>query len=219
MTTHHSIRIFSLVCLLSAALFSFAAPAAAVSFTVHDYQLGEQIELTNGNHVWTAELDVTLGNKHSTSFCVDLDTHISRSTYQTRGVLDAYTSPSPADERTRNFAWAGYVMDVFGHDLSVLTGGGVTRTQAITGVQAAIWEGIYGGGVVNASSLSSGARSIFDEIMGSQYFVAGHALIAELRCHQDQVVSNPVPEPAAAMVFGVGLFIVGRGVRRRPASS
>lgn len=136
----------------------------------------------------------------------------------TRAVLDAYTSPSPADERARNFAWAGHVMDVFGRDLSVLTGGGITRTHAITAVQAAIWEGIYGGGVVNAASLSTGARSIFDDIMASQISLTGHAVIAEMRGHQDQVVSNPVPEPTAAAVFATGMLIVGRAVRRRPAT-
>jgi len=212
-----NIRSITLVCLLfSAAFLVFTAPAAAVSFTVHDYDLGERIELADGRRVWTAELDVTLGDANGTAFCVDLDTHISVGTYETRGVLDAYTSPSPADERPRDFAWAGRVMDTFGRDLSVLTSGVISRDQAITGIQAAIWEGIYAGETVNVASLSSGARTVFEQIMGSEFIMLdGSAVIVELRGHQDQVFSNPVPEPTAAMVFGIGLLIVGGAVRRR----
>ncbi len=203
------------VLLLCAGLLSISAPAFAAIFTVLDFAFGDQIDLTHGRGVWTAELDVTLGDKRTTSFCVDLATRLSVGNYETRAVLDAYTSPSPPDERERNFAWAGHVMDTFGHDLSALVGGAITRSHAITGVQAAIWEGAYGGAMVDADSLSDGARSVFDEIMASQISPGGGpAVIAELRKRQDQVVSNPVPEPSAAIVFGLGMLIVGRRVRR-----
>ncbi len=216
MTQRH-FRLFLGSLLLAATSFFITSTAAAVPFTVHGYDLGERIELTSGRRVWTAELDVTLGTEKGTSFCVDLDTYISTGTYETRSVLDAYTSPSPTDEAPRNFAWAGHVMDTFGKDLTHLIGGAISRDHAITGVQAAIWEGIYGGGIVDANSMSNGARSVFDQIMANQFGTPndGTALIVELRGNQDQVFSNPVPEPTAAMVFGVGMLIMSKAVRRK----
>jgi hypothetical protein len=147
---------------------------------------------------------------------VDLDTHISRGVYQVRGVLDAYSDPSPADEAPRDFAWAGHVMDHYGYDVDLLVTSSVSRDQAITGVQAAIWEGIYAGSIVNVDSLSLGARSVFDEIMASGLRVAdGPALVIDLVGAQDQIISNPVPEPSAALVFGLGSVLAGTAIRRR----
>jgi len=150
-----STRLFANPLAIGAAIF-VSAPALALGFTVHGYDLGERIELTSGRNVWTAELDVSLETvaDHVASFCVDLDTQISRADYNVRSVLDAYADPSPADETPRDFAWAGHVMDHYGYDIDRLVTSDVSRDQAITGVQAAIWEGLYGGGIVDADSLS-----------------------------------------------------------------
>ena len=43
-----------------------ARPSGATTFTVHGYQLGERIALTDGTRVWTAQLDVTLEGVAST---------------------------------------------------------------------------------------------------------------------------------------------------------
>lgn len=207
----------TLIAVAGSFLFFFAPSASAASFTVHGYELGERIRLQDGGRVWTAELDVTLDEKKGSSFCVDLMTHIGVGHYTTRSVLNPYTGASPADEHPRDFAWAGYVMDTYGKDLSLLMHGGVSKTQAITGVQAAIWEGIYAGPVVQRESLSDGARSVFDQIMNTAFDpgMMGNALVVELQGNQDQVFSNPVPEPAAAMVFGMGMLIVSQAVRRK----
>jgi hypothetical protein len=44
-------------------------------------------------------------------------------------------------------------------------------------------------------------------------------LVVDLRGWQDQVIvgSNPVPEPSAALVFGIGTLVVGSCMRRRVA--
>lgn len=207
--------------LLAGALVAIAAPSFASSFTVHGWDLGEKIELTSGRKVWTAELDITLDGEpeHLASFCVDLDTHISTGSYYVRDVLDAHTSPSPADETPRDFRWAGHVMDNFGYDVDLLTGAGVTRDQAITGVQAAIWEGLYfgdGNDIINVASLSTGARSVFDTIMASEVGADGGARVVDLVGYQDQVITgSPVPEPSAAIVFGLGALVMGKGAARR----
>ncbi|MDP6977698.1 MAG: PEP-CTERM sorting domain-containing protein [Myxococcota bacterium] len=65
--------------------------------------------------------------------------------------------------------------------------------------------------------MSRGARTVFDQIMTSPFGNAngGTALIVELRGNQDQVFSNPVPEPTAAMVFGVGMLVMSNAARRK----
>lgn len=213
-------RLLSFSLLLAACLA--AAPAIALDFRVHGYELGERIGLTDGRRVYTAELDASVEGIEGRvdTFCVDLDTTISSpASYHARALLDAYTGVSPAGERPRNFAWAGFVVDQFAVD--TLAVDGITRRQAITGVQSAIWEGIYGGGVVNVGSLSTGARSVYEQIMGSSpasladFAPTGRALIVELDGVQDQVFSSPVPEPGAAMLFGLGIALAGRHTRRR----
>ncbi len=211
---------FTSALVLSIACLAFASPSFAVPFTVHSAEFGERITLTGDRDVWTAQLDISLegGPMHSPSYCVDLATHIDYGTYDARAVLDAHSSPSPADERARDFAWAGHVMDDFGYDIGLLAIGQITRAQAITGVQAAIWEGIYGGNIIVVESLSRGAQEVFRMIMSSEVGADGPALIVDLVRYQDQVIrgtSAPVPEPSAALVFGVGTLIAGGAVRRR----
>lgn len=214
-TSRLSLFFFSL-----ATVSLLAAPALALDFAVHGYDLGERIELTSGRRVWTAEFDVSLDTvaDHVNSFCVDLDTYINIAEYEARDVLEASSTASPSDETPRDFAWAGHVMDGYGSNLDRLVTADVSRDQAITGVQAAIWEGLYGGGVVLASSLSEGARTVYDRIMagpGTVRGVGGRSLVVDLVGAQDQIISNPVPEPSAALVFGLGSVLVGHVIRRR----
>ncbi len=210
----YACRSLSLSVLLLAALLC-AGPAAATTFTVHGWELGEKIDLTDGRRVWTAILDVDIDGEAGVAFCVDLDAYISTSAYDVRALLDPFTSPSPSDETPRDFAWAGHVMESFGLGLDALVSTAITRSQAITGVQAAIWEGIYGGGIVEALSMSTGAQSIFYQIMGSTPGAPqGTSVIVDLAGNQDQIASQPIPEPSAALVFGIGALLVA-GVRRR----
>ncbi len=216
--------LFSSVCasvfVMAAALIG-ASSAQATAFTVHSYELGERILLTNGTRVWTAQLDVSIENvaSHVPSFCVDVFTQIGVGQYDTRDILDADTAVAPSGERARNFAWAGHVMETYGADIASLATGNITRAQAITGVQAAIWQGLYGGNMISRSSLSAGARSIFDEIMRTTFTGTTDAYIAEFRGVQDQIYNgprptNPIPEPSAALVFGVGTLVAGSVLRR-----
>ena len=215
----HAISRLSLLLIPFTTVSLLAAPAFALDFAVHGYDLGERIELTSGRQVWTAEFDVSLETvaDHVNSFCVDLDTYINVAEYDARDVLEASSTVSPSDETPRDFAWAGHVMDGYGARLDRLVTADVSRDQAITGVQAAIWEGLYGGGVVVANSLSEGARSVYERIMAGPTPIrgVGGSLVVDLVGAQDQIISNPVPEPSAALVFGLGSVLVGQVIRRR----
>jgi len=194
----------------------FAAPATAGSITVLGWESGEVITLAKGGNVQTALLDVTLNGVSGNSFCVDLDHTIGQSTYNVRALLtpaEATASPPPG-ETPRNFVWAGQVVNQYGKALDSF-GPGITRRQAITGTQAAIWEGIYGGGIVDASSLSAGARFVYDTVLANAGGSTGNVKIVELNDRQDQTFQPAIPEPSAALVFGVGLLITAAGGKRR----
>lgn len=223
---HRNSRFFSV--LLATASLLVAAPALALDFQVHGYDLGERIQLQSGRNVWTAEFDVSIETvaDHVSSFCVDLDTYIGVGTYSGANVMDALTAAhGPSPSGPRDFGWAGHVMTHFGNDLGQFVGGAITRDHAITGVQAAIWEGLYGGtdDTINRNSLSGGAQSVFDRVMGEWNTIAWRdapgfdALVVDLPNNQDQIiaVTNPVPEPSAALVFGLGTVVAGSFVRRR----
>ena len=196
-----------------------ASPSMATTFTVHGYQLGERIALTDGTRVWTAQLDVTLEGvaTHVASYCVDLQTSIAPGVYTVNNVLDAFNTPSPTGETPRNLAWAGHVIENF--SVASLAVGGITAQQAITGIQAAIWEGIYGGGKIDVTSLSANARLVYNQILSTKILGDGPALVVDLRGYQDQVIrgGSAVPEPSAALVFGLGTVVVGSLVRRKAA--
>ena len=140
-----------------------------------------------------------------------LDTHIGIGTYTGATVLTAYTEgPGLSPSGPRNFPWAGHVMSRDGYDIDQLVGGGTTRDHAITGVQAAIWEDLYGDALdtINRATLSAGALDVFDEIMAEfPGAIDGGALIIDLPGNQDQVIANPVPEPSAALIFGLGTVL------------
>lgn len=209
--------------LVTAAAVMGATSSQATGFTVHSYERGEQIRLTSGTRVTTAQLNVSVENIVSRvpSFCVDVFTSIGVGRYDARGILDADVAVAPRGERARNFAWAGHVMETYGNDVARLVTSGITRSQAITGVQAAIWQGIYGGNMVNRTSLSHGARRVYDDIMRSRDTGTDNSWIAEFRGHQDQVYggprpsTTPVPEPSAALIFGLGTLVTGTVLRRR----
>lgn len=55
-----------------------------------------------------------------------------------------------------------------------------------------------------------GAREIFDAISANFGRLSpGGSLIVDLSNNQEQVIANPVPEPSAALVFGLGKGLVG----------
>jgi hypothetical protein len=224
-TLHHSSametrvpRLLSFFLGMAAAVLG-ATSSQATGFTVHSYELGERITLTNGTQVTTAQLNVSVENLVSRvpSFCVDVFTSIGVGQYDARGILDADTAVAPAGEGARNFAWAGHVMETFGNDVARLVTAGITRAQAITGVQAAIWQGIYGGNMVSRSSLSLGAQRVYDSILSSRDSGTDNSWIAEFRGNQDQVFggSAPIPEPSAALIFGLGTLVTATVLRRR----
>ncbi len=213
----------SLRLLAMSALLLFAAPSLATSFTVTGYDLGEAIRVQfNGQSrtFWTAQFQEEVDGVVGTSFCADLSQVIGVSTYTSFAAHDPAAAESAAfaaGTPQRKFVFAAKIADRWGNDLGWLqTNLGVTETQAITGVQAAIWEAVYGNAfAATSASMSAGAFQVYEYVLGSKYSDYGRTLLYYSRTHQDQLFTPPIPEPSAMIVFGAGALLVGRTLMRR----
>ena len=212
--------------LAMAALLLFAAPSFATSFTVTGYDLGEAIRVQfNGQSrtFWTAHFQEEVDGVVGTSFCADLSQTIGVSTYTSFAAYDPAAAESAAfatGTPQRKFVFAAKIADRWGNDLGWLqTNLGVTETQAITGVQAAIWEAVYGNAfAATSASMSAGAFQVYQHVLGSKYSDYGRTLLYYSSTKQDQLFTPPIPEPSAMIVFGAGALLVGRTLMRRRQS-
>ena len=212
--------------LAMAALLLFAAPSFATSFTVTGYDLGEAIRVQfNGQSrtFWTAHFQEEVDGVVGTSFCADLSQTIGVSTYTSFAAYDPAAAESAAfatGTPQRKFVFAAKIADRWGNDLGWLqTNLGVTETQAITGVQAAIWEAVYGTAFsATSASMSAGAFQVYQHVLGSKYSDYGRTLLYYSSTKQDQLFTPPIPEPSAMIVFGAGALLVGRTLMRRRQS-
>lgn len=169
----------------------------------------------------TVQFKEQVGSVLGTSFCADLSQTIGQATYSNFAAFDpaaaegqAFASGPPA----RHFVFAATIANKWGNDLSALESQlGVTRVQAITGVQAAVWESVYGNTfTATAASMSQGAFAAYQYVLGySGYHGYGKTLLYHSRTNQDQLFTPPVPEPSAMFVFGAGALLVGRSLLRR----
>ncbi len=207
--------------ILSTALFFMATAllgmqAEAASFTVNSYKLGHRINLTLGDNdsmnVQTAFLDVTLQDNEATqkgySFCVDLNAYISLGTFEA-AVID----PPGVAADGRNWAAGAAIADRWAHHLGELSG---DRRDAITGVQAAIWQAIYGS-TLTINSMGEGAQEVYDYVTSLEYAGTGNTVVADFANRQDQTFTPGIPEPSAALIFGMGALLVSQAGRRRKA--
>ena len=216
----------SLRLLAMAALLLFAAPSFATSFTVTGYELGEAIRVQfNGQSrtFWTAHFQEEVDGVVGTSFCADLSQTIGANTYTNFVATDptaAEGAAFAAGTPQRKFVFAAKIADRWGNDLGWLqTNLGVTETQAITGVQAAIWEAVYGNAfAATSASMSAGAFQVYQHVLGSKYSDYGRTLLYYSSTKQDQLFTPPIPEPSAMIVFGAGALLVGRTLMRRRQS-
>jgi hypothetical protein len=213
----------SLRLLAIAALLLFAAPSFATSFTVTGYDLGEAIRVQfNGQSrtFWTAHFQEKVDGVVGTSFCADLSQTIGKNTYTNFVATDPAAAESASfatGTPQRKFVFAAKIADRWGNDLGWLQANlGVTETQAITGVQAAIWEAVYGNTfTATSASMSAGAFQVFEYVLGSRYSDYGHTQLYYSRTNQDQLFTPPIPEPSALLVFGAGALLVGSTLARR----
>lgn len=188
--------------------------ARATSFTVHSWEWGTgNVEFLRDGTVDTvhaALLQATLdGYGDGFSFCVDLDHYIGAGGYNGL-VLD----PGDATTETRNYAGAAAIANYWTYHLEDLG----SRGDAITGVQAAIWDVLYGD-ALTILSLGSGAQSAYDQVMAQLYSGYGNTVLVDLTQSrypkQSQVFTPAVPEPSAALVFALGGLIITGVARRR----
>jgi hypothetical protein len=214
----------SLRMLLLSAVLLPAAPSLAVSFTVLGWDAGQTVGVSfNGDSrsVATALFHESVDGVLGTSFCTDLLQTISTGTYSDfvaydPAVADGMPSldvPAPP----RQFVFAAQISSAWSNEIDVLAASlGVTKVQAITGVQVAIWEAVYGDAFA-WTSMSAGAQKVFGYVSGLTYGGYGQTLLYVSGTRQDQLFTPPVPEPSAMLVFGVGGALVGRALVRRRA--
>jgi hypothetical protein len=206
------------------ALALISAPALAVSFQVAGWDLGETVNITFSGQTRsfaTAQFHENVDGVVGTSFCADLSQHIGKATYTNFSAYDpaaAETQSFAAGPPRRQFAFAATIANKWGNDLDWLQQNlGVTQVQAITGVQAAVWEAVYGNAFsATSSSMSAGAFQVFEYVLGFKgYQGYDQTRLYYSKANQDQLFTPPVPEPSALFVFGAGALLVGGSLVRR----
>jgi PEP-CTERM motif len=206
------------------ALVLLSAPAFAVSFQVTGWDLGETVNVTfsgQARSFATAQFQENVDGVVGTSFCADLSQYIGKATYSSFVAYDpaaAETQSFAVGPPQRQFQFAATIVDQWGNSLDWLQQTlGVTHVQAITGVQAAVWEAVYGNAFsATSGSMSAGAFRVFGYVLGfNGYTGYGQTQLYYSAANQDQLFTPPVPEPSAMIVFGAGALIVGQALLRR----
>jgi hypothetical protein len=214
----------SLRVLAIAVLALLSAPAFAVSFQVTGWDLGETVRVAfNGQaHAFTTvQFHENVDGVIGTSFCADLSQVIGKTTYTNFTGYDPVNAGAQSfagGKPARQFAFAATIADEWGNGLGWLESElGVTRVQAITGVQAAVWEAVYGDAFsATSSSMSGGAFRVFEYVLGFKaYDGYGSTQLYYSRTNQDQLFTPPVPEPSAMLAFAAGALLVGQTLLRR----
>jgi hypothetical protein len=207
--------------LVTAAVLLSAAPSFAATLQVLGWQAGESINVAfNGSSrsVLTAHFQELLDGVAGSSFCVDLSQYINRGSFSDFVVYDPTAAEGEAfadGPPQREFTFAAQIVNAWANNIGALASQlGVSEVQVVTGVQAAVWEAVYGDAfAVNA--MSDGAKSVYDFVLGRQYDGYGATVLLYSRTRQDQMFTPPVPEPSAVLLFGAGVLLVGRSLRRR----
>jgi hypothetical protein len=200
----------------------FASPSLAVSFTVLGWDAGETVGVSfNGSSrsfataLFRESVDGVSGI--GTSFCTDLLQTISTGTYNFTAYDPAAAEAAgfAATAPSRQFLFAAEIANAWSPNIGALASTlGITQVQAITGVQVAIWEAVYGDSF-SVLSMSAGAQRAFDYVDGLSYSGYGNTQLYYSSTRQDQLFTPPIPEPSAMFVFGAGALLVGQALRRR----
>lgn len=214
---HHRARALAAALAAGALLVALpAGPAGAATVTVHGWEAGESVhyELRGDaasarTHVLETELDGTKGK----SFCIDLDHYVSRGSYGA-SVHDP-ASAAAAIGDGRQFAEAASLAESYAHELDALSDSlGVDRAAALTGVQVGIWEATYGDDfrVLELSPEAQTAWASLEPGRGGE--ASSRTAILDFDSKQDQTFTAPVPEPGAALLFGLGAALASARIRR-----
>lgn len=209
--------------LLAACALLVAGPALAAS-----YQLEGTIPGTSQAHVVKYEIygqkgsayavgfDAKLDGVSGVSFCGDL--------LHTVNVPATYVG-TPIDLGTLDAGYtvAAKMVQRWSFDLGSLAG---SLADAAAGLQLAVWETIYGTDFSVTSALSAGTQAAYDAVMGTDYsgLGVGDTVFLDVKSgstsKQDHFFTPDAPstpEPGAALLFGAGLVVVARGLRRERA--
>ncbi len=204
--------------LLPFALLLWAAPSLATTFEVLGWTAGHVVSVTfNGvnRNVLAAQFRENLDGVIGTSFCADLAQVIGKATYTDFVEYDPAAAEGASFANGRKFVLAAQIVDAWSNKLGWLESKlGVTQADAITGIQLAVWEAVYGSAfAVNFMTL--GTQSVYSHVLGANYSSYGSTVLLYSRNKQDQLFTPPIPEPSAMIVFGAGVLLVGRALARR----
>jgi len=215
-------RICGIQALALGLLLMAAGPAAALGYSLQDTIPGsghvvkyEILGSTKSAYAvgFEAEYDGVAG----VSFCGDL--------LHTVSVPGSY-SGSPIDLGTlgAGYTTAAKMVNRWALDLGSL---GSSLKNAAAGVQLAVWETIYGSDFTLLSSMNAGTQAAYDTVMGLDYgsLDVGDTVFLDVKAgstskqdHFFKPEDGPAtPEPGAALLFGVGLAVVARSLRREAA--
>jgi hypothetical protein len=203
---------------------SLAAPVLATPatpFEVLGYDLGRNVGIVidgTSRTVATALFYERVDGVTGTSFCTDLLQTISRGTYYDFVAIDPATAESEgfaAAPPPRKFVFAAEISGAWSNNIDALASSlGVLKVDAITGVQVAIWEAVYGD-EFSVSSMTDAAWKVYQHVIHIDYAGYGNTLLFYSPTRQDQLFTPPVPEPSAMLAFSVGALLVGRALLRR----
>ncbi len=208
--------------LLLPTLLATASPALATPFTVLGWEngLSVSVNLSGANmSVLAVQFHEDLAGVIGTSFCTELTQHIGTGGPWEFTVYDPTVAETAigGGDPSRSFVWAAQISNAWANGLDALDAlAGVTRAEAITGVQLAVWEAVYGD-AFTINAMTAGTQSVYDYVL-HPYSGYGSTVIVASSVRQDQLFTPPVPEPGAIAVFGLGALLVGEAVRRRQRS-
>ena len=203
------------------------ASASAASLTVNGYVLGDQVYVLSAARTgWVrpAELDVTIGGTDGFSYCVDLQQTITTGSSSGWTIMDAELNPS--------MLRAAWLVEYARPRFDLLASGtpGATRATLISALQVSIWEvlgdsaagyDLYDGAFSVRSDTPANVMNLargFLGALGGADLAAFQtsAVWAQHGLRQDQLVSNPIPEPSSIALFAAGIGSVAYvGTRKR----
>ena len=207
---------------LAVAMLLFAA-APSFAFQVLGWDSGEVISVQfNGasRSYLTTQFRENVNGVLGVSFCTELSQTISTGTFTNFTAYDpaaAEAQPFADGPPERSFVRAAEIANRWANSLESLVATlGVSNAQAITGVQSAIWEAVYGGAfTATSASMTAGAWSVYQHVLGQNYSGYGNTMLYHSPTRQDQLFTPPVPEPSAIVAFAAGAALVGRSLLRR----